>query len=87
MAPHCDVNAGISEGEIVVNVLAAWVGLSLPLSMAVGSLLKHQLAGIAETGPAPTYEELFRRAFGGQSPTLAPMPVDGVAQTVQLCMN
>ena len=74
---------------MLITAAAAWVGLSLPISVGVGRLIRARCANdptSITTTPA-TFAELYKRAF----PTAAVAPAftgpDTVGKTVSVCLN
>ena len=74
---------------MLITVAAAWVGLSLPISMGVGRLIRNRYADDPKTTTAstPTFAELYKRAFPTATIASAYGGHDTVGKTVSVCMN
>ena len=77
---------------MLVTVAAAWLGLSLPISVGVGRLIRRRFAleeiATHTTSRAPTFAELYKRAFPTAAVASAyPNGSDAVTRTVSVCLN
>ena len=76
----------------MVITVAAWVGLSLPVSIAIGTFLRnHGWSSHDEIQRQPasprTYETLYARAFPTAERPLVAVGNDSFGQRVQAYMN
>jgi hypothetical protein len=72
--------------------VAAWVGISVPVSIAIGTFIRtHGWAARDEGARRPatprTFEKLYARAFPGAERPMEAVGPDSFAQSAQVCMN
>ena len=70
---------------MLITVAAAWIGLSLPISVGVGRLIRRRFADDPKSTPTTaSFAELYKRAF---PTTVGASGPDVVGKTVSVCLN